>query len=148
MKTTWISTTWKCYKILQIRLVVVEYKYDRTALRSNPGMRIFIVSRLLLASVLIGGRPIYRERNNLFALSVGQRNWTAPIQVLAILDFYSDHNSSVHLTELCIVRVVLAWGGTAGRISTGLVKLVPRVSHLGLFDHMAGVGCSWRCELW
>ena len=114
MKTTWISTTWRCYKILQIRLVVVEYKYDRTALRSNPGMRIFIVSRLLLASVLIGGRPIYRERNNLFALSVGQRNWTAPIhgnwntRVLAILDFYSDHNSSVHLTELCIVRVVLA----------------------------------------
>ena len=32
MKTTWISTTWRCYKILQIRLVVVEYKYDRTAL--------------------------------------------------------------------------------------------------------------------
>ena len=112
MKTTWISTTWRCYKILQIRLVVVEYKYDRTALRSNPGMRIFIVSRLLLASVLIGGRPIYRERNNLFALSVGQRNWTAPIHGIPeywqILDFYSDHNSSVHLTELCIVRVVLA----------------------------------------
>ena len=109
MKTTWISTTWRCYKILQIRLVVVEYKYDRTALRSNPGMRIFIVSRLLLASVLIGGRPIYRERNNLFALSVGQRNWNPwNTRVLAILDFYSDHNSSVHLTELCIVRVVLA----------------------------------------
>ena len=64
MKTTWISTTWRCYKILQIRLVVVEYKYDRTALRSNPGMRIFIVSRLLLAPVLIACQPIYRERNN------------------------------------------------------------------------------------
>ena len=64
MKTTWISTTWRCYKILQIRLVVVEYKYDRTTLRSNPGMRIFIVSRLLLAPVLIACQPIYRERNN------------------------------------------------------------------------------------
>ena len=31
---------------------------------SNSGMRIFIVSRLLLAPVLIACQPIYRERNN------------------------------------------------------------------------------------